>query len=73
MIKHEKENLNPVNDCRHALLGKTKKRWRKDGLSNLNYRVISTRYHRLYTKISVDLLEEQSRRALSQENIKKGC
>ena len=59
--------------CRYALLDKTKKRWRRDGLSNLDYRLLSITLGHLYTNITVDLLEEKSRKALSDEHIKRGC
>jgi hypothetical protein len=61
----------PFISCRHALLKKTKQRWQRDGLSNLKYRVISTYFGKLYTNITVDLLETESRIRLSEENI--GC
>ena len=87
MIKHEKEQLNPVNEwvtnclftyilihsCRYGLLAKTKVRWRRDGLTNLDYRLISIQFNRLYTNITVDLLETESRIALANERIKEGC
>uniref|UniRef100_A0A183BID0 tRNA-uridine aminocarboxypropyltransferase n=1 Tax=Globodera pallida TaxID=36090 RepID=A0A183BID0_GLOPA len=77
MIKHEQERMNPANDCRWDILGKTKQRWRHDGLSSLNYTVLTTTFHQLYTNIVVDLLERDSRSALAVEHIsqkaRKGC
>jgi hypothetical protein len=35
--------------------------------------VLSTTFDRLYTNITVDLLEQDSRRALTEEHIKSGC
>jgi hypothetical protein len=73
MIKHFKEKLNPINLCRHILMKKTKKRWKNDGLINLNYKIISKKFLKLYTNITVDLLENESRRNLTKENLGQGC
>ncbi|KAL3085014.1 hypothetical protein niasHS_010083 [Heterodera schachtii] len=77
MVKHEHDGMNPSNDCRWELLDKTKKRWRQDGLSNLNYTLLSTTFHRMYTNFVVDLLEDDSRKTLANERISrkllKGC
>uniref|UniRef100_A0A1I8B2H5 Beta-1,4-N-acetylgalactosaminyltransferase n=1 Tax=Meloidogyne hapla TaxID=6305 RepID=A0A1I8B2H5_MELHA len=73
MIKHVKEASNPINLCRHILMKKTKFRWNKDGLINLNYKIISTKFNLLYTNITVDLLEEESRRNLTLQHLGEGC
>lgn len=45
----------------------TKTRYRKDGLSNLNYKVLSIDRLPTYTRVLVDLLENDSREALKRE------
>nr|CAD2203887.1 unnamed protein product [Meloidogyne enterolobii] len=73
MIKHLKEASNPINLCRHILMKATKKRWKNDGLINLNYKLISTKFNLLYTNVTVNLLEEESRRILTLQNLGEGC
>jgi beta-1,4-galactosyltransferase 3 len=68
MIKHGKEKSNPVNNCRYKLMKKTRSRFRRDGLSNLHYKVINSTREHLYTHFVVDLLEKASRDKLHAEN-----
>uniref|UniRef100_A0A914WCV5 Beta-1,4-N-acetylgalactosaminyltransferase n=1 Tax=Plectus sambesii TaxID=2011161 RepID=A0A914WCV5_9BILA len=70
MIKHTAEKKNPVNKCRYKLMYKTKQRWLKDGLSNLQYKVLSLELKPLFTRIYADLLEEESLKQLSDSGIK---
>ncbi|KRZ22059.1 Beta-1,4-N-acetylgalactosaminyltransferase bre-4 [Trichinella pseudospiralis] len=64
MIKHQQESMNNANACRFNLLKFTNMLWRRSGLSNLNYRLLNISVNRLYTKMTVDLYEEQSRREI---------
>ncbi|KRX24315.1 putative ribosomal RNA methyltransferase NOP2 [Trichinella nelsoni] len=64
MIKHQQESMNNANACRFNLLKFTNILWRRSGLSNLNYRLLNISVNRLYTKMTVDLYEEQSRREI---------
>jgi len=73
MMIHEQEETNPVNECRWTILKSTKRRWMLDGLNNLNYRIVSTNFSRLFTKIKVDLLEEESRRWLVEKEPTTDC
>ncbi|KAK0429053.1 hypothetical protein QR680_011162 [Steinernema hermaphroditum] len=73
MIKHDRDRGNPVNKCRFELLGETKRRWRIDGLSNLNYtRVEFTRQH-LYMNVTVKLYEKESIEWLKKQPFAKKC
>jgi len=65
-IPHEHEKSNPVNPCRYTLLKNTRRRWQIDGLSDLDYRIESIEQNRLYTKVLVDLLENESRSWISE-------
>lgn len=51
----------------------TKSRYRKDGLTNLTYKVLSVDRFPTHTRILVDLLETQSKAALSREYHFKRC
>ncbi|KRZ68285.1 Beta-1,4-N-acetylgalactosaminyltransferase bre-4 [Trichinella papuae] len=64
MIKHQQESMNNANACRFNLLKFTNMLWRRSGLSNLNYRLLNISVNRLYTKMTVDLYEEQSRKEI---------
>lgn len=59
MLRHNRsaEKNNAPNFCRFKLLKSTESRWRQDGLNNLQYKLIHLEKRRLFTKISVDLLE----------------
>ncbi|CAJ0930054.1 unnamed protein product, partial [Mesorhabditis belari] len=68
MIKHnEEKKSNPVNPCRHKLMAKTRIRWHKDGLADLNYDLIQVDRYSLYTRILVDMREKESRAQLAKE------
>uniref|UniRef100_A0A1I7ZD87 Beta-1,4-N-acetylgalactosaminyltransferase n=1 Tax=Steinernema glaseri TaxID=37863 RepID=A0A1I7ZD87_9BILA len=73
MIKHTHDKANPVNKCRYQLLRKTKRRWKIDGLSNLNYTRISVTRHHLYTNIKVELREKESRAWLRSQGFSSYC
>ncbi|TKR92903.1 hypothetical protein L596_007469 [Steinernema carpocapsae] len=73
MIKHTHNKANPVNKCRYKLMQKTKRRWRTDGLSNLNYTRISVTREHLFTRIKVDLLEKESRAWLRNQGFASYC
>ncbi|CAD6186318.1 unnamed protein product [Caenorhabditis auriculariae] len=64
MVKHSREDTNSANKCRWKLLKKTGIRWRHDGLNDLKYRVLSIEQQPLFTRILVDLLEQESKKAL---------
>ena len=60
--------------CRYTLMRRTRMRFRRDGLSNLNYKVIKAERKHLYTNINVDLLEAESRERLhNEQKIFKKC
>lgn len=48
---------------------KVKKRWQKDGLNSLKYKVVKRELKKLITVITVDLLEKESRQSLDAERI----
>uniref|UniRef100_A0A1I7YKL1 Beta-1,4-N-acetylgalactosaminyltransferase n=1 Tax=Steinernema glaseri TaxID=37863 RepID=A0A1I7YKL1_9BILA len=73
MIKHTRDHGNPDNRCRFKLLEHTKQRWETEGLSDLNYTRIGVTQHRLYTKVTVTLHEQQSRAHLAEQEGLKGC
>ncbi|XP_073456666.1 beta-1,4-galactosyltransferase 1-like [Aquarana catesbeiana] len=60
-ILHERDIGNERNVKSIPLIKKAGKRMRRDGLSSLNYTIISITKHRLYTKATVDIgLPEES-------------
>ncbi|KAK0415352.1 hypothetical protein QR680_011901 [Steinernema hermaphroditum] len=73
MIKHSHDKANPVNKCRYQLLRKTKRRWKIDGLSNLNYTRVSVTRHHLYTNVKVQLHEKESRAWLRSQGFASYC
>lgn len=60
MVKHEHEKENVINNCRYKIMGRTKRRWKTDGLSSLKYKLLQTDFEPLYTNFTVDLLYEES-------------
>jgi beta-1,4-galactosyltransferase 3 len=71
MIRHDHETSNPVNECRFNLMYKFRRRYKQDGLSSLNYRLLDSKLEPLYIWVLVDLLEVESRKALASEHICK--
>ncbi|CDW51750.1 beta 1,4 galactosyltransferase 3 [Trichuris trichiura] len=61
MIPHKREKGNPVNDCRYRLLEKRLVRWKKSGLNNLNYELLSLNMTPLYVNVVVNTFENTSR------------
>ncbi|CAD5206439.1 unnamed protein product [Bursaphelenchus okinawaensis] len=73
MIKHSKETENPKNTCRYRLLKLTKKRYLKDGINNLRYKIVNITQPLSHTRVLVDLLENDLRPNLSKELGTKDC
>lgn len=69
MVKHAQEKENAVNECRFSLMYKVNRRWPKDGLTTLDYKVLNVTFEKLFTRILVDLKEEESRAKLAKEKI----
>ncbi|TKR64209.1 hypothetical protein L596_024782 [Steinernema carpocapsae] len=67
MIKHRRDKANPLNKCASNQNRSTKKRWKNDGLSNLNYTLVSIAKEPLFTRFKTDLLEKESKRRLREE------
>nr|CAD2165544.1 unnamed protein product [Meloidogyne enterolobii] len=58
-FKHGTDHGNDPHPCRFKLIGLTKQKYLTDGFSNLNYRVESINYGKLYTHIKADVFEEE--------------
>ncbi|CAK5014889.1 unnamed protein product [Meloidogyne enterolobii] len=58
-FKHGTDHGNDPHPCRFKLIGITKQKYLTDGFSNLNYRVESINYGKLYTHIKADVFEEE--------------
>ncbi|KAF7631079.1 hypothetical protein Mgra_00008669 [Meloidogyne graminicola] len=56
---HKIDEGNKPHSCRFKLLKFTKEKYLTDGFSNLNYRVESINYGKLYTHIMADVFEEE--------------
>uniref|UniRef100_A0A914NB92 Beta-1,4-N-acetylgalactosaminyltransferase n=2 Tax=Meloidogyne TaxID=189290 RepID=A0A914NB92_MELIC len=56
---HERDSGNAPDPCRRKLLGLTRQKYLTDGFSNLNYRVESINYGKLYTHIKAIIPEEE--------------
>uniref|UniRef100_A0A915J7Z9 Galactosyltransferase C-terminal domain-containing protein n=1 Tax=Romanomermis culicivorax TaxID=13658 RepID=A0A915J7Z9_ROMCU len=69
MVKHNQEKENAVNECRFSLMYKVNRRWPKDGLTTLDYKILNITFENLFTRILVDLKEEESRIKLAKEKI----
>ncbi len=69
MVKHKLDKENPVNKCRFKLLYKAQQRWKTDGLSDLEYRVQKLELNPLYTRILVDLKEDEGKTKLKKSKI----
>ncbi|TKR64210.1 hypothetical protein L596_024783 [Steinernema carpocapsae] len=67
MIKHERDKANPANNCASKQTRFTVRRWKKDGLSRLNYTLLSINKEPLFTILKADLLEEESKEKLRKE------
>ncbi|XP_018110981.1 beta-1,4-galactosyltransferase 1 isoform X2 [Xenopus laevis] len=55
MISHKRDPGNERNGKSFPLIRKAYKRLHQDGLSSLNYTIISITSHKLYTKVTVDI------------------
>ena len=53
MIKHKTEASNKANPQRFNLLKTSKKDFDKDGLSNIQYKLVSLEFEQAYTNITV--------------------
>lgn len=86
MMKHKTEATNPVNrlvttfevthncfSCRWKLMKMTKQRYRIDGLSNVNFKVLSFHHSRTHIRVAVDLLEDKLRPKIAEEFRSKDC
>uniref|UniRef100_A0A0N4ZI43 Beta-1,4-galactosyltransferase n=1 Tax=Parastrongyloides trichosuri TaxID=131310 RepID=A0A0N4ZI43_PARTI len=69
-FEHERDKLNPINKCNLYLTAYYHYKSKHDGINNLKYKFITLEYHKLFTKIVIDLLENFSRRKLN-ETIKR--
>ncbi|XP_077585243.1 beta-1,4-galactosyltransferase 3-like [Stigmatopora nigra] len=58
MIVHTSDRGNQPNPRRLDLLKQSGANWRSDGLSSVNYKVLSKELEALYTKLTVDIGEE---------------
>ncbi|XP_052810987.1 beta-1,4-N-acetylgalactosaminyltransferase bre-4-like isoform X2 [Mya arenaria] len=54
MIKHDRKEVSPAK-VRYYLLRTVRKRFLKDGLNTLEYRLVDTRLEKLYTRIVADV------------------
>ncbi|KAM9310175.1 beta-1,4-galactosyltransferase 3 isoform 2-T2 [Pholidichthys leucotaenia] len=55
MIKHKLDKGNDVNPKRFNMLAKTRQTWRRDGMSTVDYEIVSREYLPLYTNITVNI------------------
>nr|CAD2163588.1 unnamed protein product [Meloidogyne enterolobii] len=55
---HKRDRGNEPHPCRYKLLALTEQKYLTDGYSNLNYRVESINYGKLYTHIKAIIPEE---------------
>ncbi|XP_077469969.1 beta-1,4-galactosyltransferase 3-like isoform X2 [Stigmatopora argus] len=60
MIVHTNDRGNEPNPRRENLLRQSGRNWRSDGLSSINYKVLSKKLEALYTKMTVDIGEERA-------------
>ncbi|KAJ8289720.1 hypothetical protein GJAV_G00004510 [Gymnothorax javanicus] len=59
MIKHKLDRGNEMNPRRFNMIAKTRQTWRQDGMSTVDYRIVSREYLSLYTNITVDIGTEK--------------
>ncbi|XP_048859688.1 beta-1,4-galactosyltransferase 3-like [Brienomyrus brachyistius] len=59
MIKHKLDKGNEVNPRRFNMLAKTRHTWKEDGMSTVEYEVLSREYLPLYTNITVNIGTEK--------------
>ncbi|XP_028322686.1 beta-1,4-galactosyltransferase 4 [Gouania willdenowi] len=55
MVFHKRDNGNEINKDRMKLLGRTPQVWRKDGLNNCSYQMLSLERLPLYVNVTVDI------------------
>uniref|UniRef100_A0AC35U540 Beta-1,4-N-acetylgalactosaminyltransferase n=1 Tax=Rhabditophanes sp. KR3021 TaxID=114890 RepID=A0AC35U540_9BILA len=67
MINHKREPSNQVNSERISIHSKTIRKYKEEGLNNLAYKVMEVQLYQLYTKIMVDVLEEESTRLMNEK------
>uniref|UniRef100_A0A0N4ZGW0 Beta-1,4-N-acetylgalactosaminyltransferase n=1 Tax=Parastrongyloides trichosuri TaxID=131310 RepID=A0A0N4ZGW0_PARTI len=70
MPKHERDSLNPTNPCKNVIYDYFLSKIHNEGLNSLEYKLIKVEYHKLFTKIIVDVLEESSRKMLNETVLK---
>lgn len=66
MIKHGTESGNKANPTRFKYLKEWKNYIKTDGINNLHYKVLEIKYNHLFTKITVDINEDEV-----MKNVKK--
>uniref|UniRef100_A0A0N4ZDE4 Glyco_transf_7C domain-containing protein n=1 Tax=Parastrongyloides trichosuri TaxID=131310 RepID=A0A0N4ZDE4_PARTI len=64
MSLHSHDSINPVNPCRFKLFNYYQNRTREEGLNTLKYSLEKIIFERLFTKIVVNLLEEEAMKKL---------
>uniref|UniRef100_A0A914QIW2 Beta-1,4-galactosyltransferase n=1 Tax=Panagrolaimus davidi TaxID=227884 RepID=A0A914QIW2_9BILA len=73
-IDHGRDQGNHANPCVFTIMEDTRFRYRCDGLSNCNYKIISSTIKHLYNHFFVDVLEKESRERLhAEKKVYKNC
>ncbi|CAG2187631.1 Beta-1,4-galactosyltransferase 4,Beta-1,4-N-acetylgalactosaminyltransferase bre-4,Beta-1,4-galactosyltransferase 2,Beta-1,4-galactosyltransferase 5,Beta-1,4-galactosyltransferase 1,Beta-1,4-galactosyltransferase 3,Beta-1,4-galactosyltransferase 6 [Mytilus edulis] len=71
MLRHGKEKGNKHNTKRYKLLEDGYKRFKTDGLNSLTYNVVRIQIHHLYTRISVDINENEVMKSIDTTKLTK--